>query len=169
MLDYHCLCLIYGIEWNWIRYLVPDLFSDNGWYWNTTILLNSPNIFLNVRIQWSMMTSSNGNIFRVTGPLCGEFTGSAEFPAQRPVTRGFDVFFYLRLNKRLNKQPWGWWFEMSPWSLWRQCNDLFRHTKNENNEPAYTSAAIFITIQANWLTKFTKILYHIASVLFQGI
>ena len=22
-----------------------------------------------------MMTSSNGNIFRVTGPLCGEFTG----------------------------------------------------------------------------------------------
>ena len=23
----------------------------------------------------SMMTSSNGNIFRVTGPLCGEFTG----------------------------------------------------------------------------------------------
>ena len=28
-----------------------------------------------------MMTSSAGNIFRVTGPLCGEFTG--EFPAQR--------------------------------------------------------------------------------------
>ena len=23
----------------------------------------------------SIMTSSNGNIFRVTGPLCGEFTG----------------------------------------------------------------------------------------------
>ena len=22
-----------------------------------------------------MLTSSNGNIFRVTGPLCGEFTG----------------------------------------------------------------------------------------------
>ena len=28
----------------------------------------------------SMMTSSNGNIFRVTGPLCGEFTGPGEFP-----------------------------------------------------------------------------------------
>ena len=25
--------------------------------------------------QNTMMTSSNGNIFRVTGPLCGEFTG----------------------------------------------------------------------------------------------
>ena len=58
-----------------------------------------------------MMTSSNGNIFRVTGPLCGEFTGPGEFPTQRPVTRSFDVFFHLRLNKRLSKQPWGWWFE----------------------------------------------------------
>ena len=44
------------------------------------------------------MTSSNENIFRVTDPLCGEFTGSGEFPAQRPVTRNFDVFFDLRLN-----------------------------------------------------------------------
>ena len=26
-----------------------------------------------------MMTSSNGNIFRVTDPLCGEFTGPGEF------------------------------------------------------------------------------------------
>ena len=56
----------------------------------------------------SMMTSSNGNIFRVTGPLCGEFTGPGEFPTQRPVTQSFDVFFDLRLNKRLSKQPWGW-------------------------------------------------------------
>ena len=53
----------------------------------------------------SMMTSSNGNIFRVTGPLCGEFTGPGEFPTQRPVTRSFDVLFDLRLNKRLSKQP----------------------------------------------------------------
>ena len=49
-----------------------------------------------------MMTSSNENVFRVTGTLCGEFTG--EFPSQRPVTRSFDVFFDLRLNKRLSKQ-----------------------------------------------------------------
>ena len=61
-----------------------------------------PNI-LNRR--WNdMMTSSNGNIFRVTGPLYGEFTGPGEFPAQRPVTRIFDVFFDLCLNKQLSKQ-----------------------------------------------------------------
>ena len=27
-----------------------------------------------------------------------------EFPAERPVTRSFDVFFDLRLNKRLSEQ-----------------------------------------------------------------
>ena len=79
----------------------------------------------------SMMTSSNGYIFRVTGPLCGEFTGPGEFPAQRPVTRSFDVFFDLRPNKRLSKQPWGWWFETPSWSLWHQCNDYFTHFGNE--------------------------------------
>ena len=47
------------------------------------------------------MTSSNGNISRVTGPLCGEVTG--EFPSQRPVTRSFVVFFDLDLNKRLSE------------------------------------------------------------------
>ena len=68
------------------------------------------------------MTSSNGSIFFITGSLCGEFTGPGEFPAQRPVTRSFDAFFDLRPNKRLSKQPWGWWFETSSWSLWPQCN-----------------------------------------------
>ena len=33
-------------------------------------------------LKCNMMTSSNGNIFRVTGPLCGEFTGPGEFPTQ---------------------------------------------------------------------------------------
>ena len=47
-----------------------------------------------------------------------------EFPTQRPVTRSFDVFFDQRLNKRLSKQPWGWWFETPAWSLWRHHNAL---------------------------------------------
>ena len=69
-----------------------------------------------------MMTSSNGNIFRVTGPLCGEFTGPGEFPTQRPVTRSFDVYFDLRLNKRLCKQSWGWWFQTLLCPLWGHSN-----------------------------------------------
>ena len=41
------------------------------------------------------------------------------FPTQRPVTRSFDVFFNLRVSKRLSTQSWGWWFETPSSSLWR--------------------------------------------------
>ena len=68
------------------------------------------------------MTSSNENIFRVTGLLCVEFTGHRWILAQRPVTRIFGVFFDLQLNKQLTKQSWGWWFQTPSRSLWRQCN-----------------------------------------------
>ena len=45
-----------------------------------------------------------------------------EFPTQRPVTRSFDVFFDLRLNKRLSKRSWGWWLETLSRPLWRHRN-----------------------------------------------
>ena len=80
-----------------------------------------------VRHSLYMMTSSNGNIFRVTGPLCGEFTGLGEFPTQRPVMRSFDVYFDLCLNKRLCKQSWGWWFEMLLCPLWGHSNEAKVH------------------------------------------
>ena len=48
---------------------------------------------------------------------------TGEFPAQKPVTRSFDVFFDLRLNKRLSKQWWGWWYETPSRLLWSHCND----------------------------------------------
>ena len=51
-------------------------------------------------------------------PVPGEFT------AQRPVTRSFDVFFDLRLNKRLSKQSRDWWFETPASSLWRHRNGV---------------------------------------------
>ena len=43
---------------------------------------------------------------------------------QGPVTRSFDVFFDLHLNKRLNKQRRGWCFETSSHPLWRYCNEM---------------------------------------------
>ena len=79
------------------------------------------------RVKIYMMTSSNGNIFRVTGPLCGEFTGPGEFPEQWPVTRSFDVLFDLRLNKRLRKQSWGWWFETLSSPLWPHRNEKWKY------------------------------------------
>ena len=117
-----------------------------------------------------MMTSSNGNIFRVTGHLCGEFTG----PRWIPRTKASDAVLWcflwsasektvektvvrlviwdaivpimtslwwnciwnswyqteikgktcdcVRLNKRLRKQTWGWWFETLSRPLWRHRN-----------------------------------------------
>ena len=79
-------------------------------YLSTLIQITADHLFcVKCRCQKFMMTSSNGNIFRVTGSLCGEFTG--EFPAQRPVTQSFDVFLHLYLNKRLSKQSWSLWFK----------------------------------------------------------
>ena len=55
--------------------------------------------------------------------LCaGNSPATGEFPAQRPVTQSFGVFFDLRLNKRLSKQWWGWWFETPSHLLWRHSN-----------------------------------------------
>ena len=55
-------------------------------------------------------------IFAGNSPVTGEF------PVQRPVTRSFDVFFVLRLNKRLSKQSWNWCFEAPSHPLWRHYN-----------------------------------------------
>ena len=65
-----------------------------------------------------MMTSSNGNIFRVTGPLWGESTGPRWNLSQRPVTRSFDVFIHKRLSKHSRSR----WFETPSRSLWCHCN-----------------------------------------------
>ena len=54
--------------------------------------------------------------------LCaGNSLVTSEFPAQRPVTRSFHVFFNLRLNKQFSNQSWGLWFETPSRSLWRHC------------------------------------------------
>ena len=61
--------------------------------------------------------------FSVLLALCVENSPvTGEFPSQRPVTRGFDIFFDLRLNKRLSKQSLGWWFETPSCSFWYHCN-----------------------------------------------
>ena len=65
--------------------------------------------------------------FSASLALCaGNSPVPGEFPSQRPVTRSFDAFFDLRMNKQLSKQPWGWWFETASRSLWRHCNDYWQ-------------------------------------------
>ena len=52
----------------------------------------------------NMMTSSNGNIFRVTSPLCGEFTGPGEFPTREGQWREALMFslIYTRIKGWVN-------------------------------------------------------------------
>ena len=57
--------------------------------------------------------------------LCaGNSPVTGEFPSQKPVTQIFDILCDLRLNKRLSKQSWCWWFETPSCSLWRPCYDI---------------------------------------------
>ena len=70
----------------------------------------------------SMMTSSYGNISALLAICAGNSPVPGECPAQRPVTRSFDVFFDLRLNKRFSKKSWGWWFETPSCPLCRHRN-----------------------------------------------
>ena len=57
--------------------------------------------------------------------LCaGNSTVTGEFLSHRLLTRNFDIFFDLRLNIRLSKQSWGWWFETPSRRFWRHRNAL---------------------------------------------
>ena len=79
---------------------------------------------------------------------------TGEFPAQRPVTRSFDVFFDLCLNKRLSKQSWGRWFETPLCPLWHPIMKYGFSTetvpgimKNDNNP---TSVILSILSHLPW-------------------
>ena len=73
-------------------------------------------------------------VFSALLALCvGNSPVTGEFPSQRPVTRSFDMFFDLRLNNRLSKQSWGWWFETPARSLWRNCNVTRNLGENMSN------------------------------------
>ena len=131
--------LVLGSVLNKIFSATTDILSRMIWY-NRDSLMAFPWSF-NSTIY--MMTSSNGNIFRVTGHLCAEFTGPCEFPAQSPVTRSFDAFFDLHPNKRLSKQWWGCWFEALSCPLWRHRN-VTEHSGNTGR------MYIILNCEARW-------------------
>ena len=61
------------------------------------------------------------------------------FPSQRPVS--FDVFFDLRLNKRLNRQSKNRWFEKLSRSLRRRHNDI------QNDQNVFLLVHIWLTYE----------------------
>ena len=101
-----------------------------------------------------MKTSSNGNIFRITGPLWGDPPVTGGFSSQRPVMRCFDVFFDPRLNKRLSKQTRRPWFETPSRQLWRHCYDV-TGTRCATLGNVWRNQNVFFTSKRRIDVKFT--------------
>ena len=81
--------------------------------------------------------------------LCaGNSPVTSEFPSQRPVTRSFDVFFDLRLTKRLSKQSRHRWFETPLRLLWRHCNMM------PNSDPVFRAAVGTFPVQRVTIVQF---------------
>ena len=100
-------------------YVGSDL-SYHTWNLCWTIVFATKFLCIYVIIWWRHQMETFSALLAI---CAGNSPG--EFPAQRTVTRSFDVFFDLRLNQRLSKQSWGWWFETLPSPLWRHCNDNY--------------------------------------------
>ena len=87
--------------------------------------------------------------------LCaGNSPATGEFPSQRPVTRSFDVFFDLHLNKRLSKKSRRQWFETSSCSLWRHCNAKEHpyHVSPHSTEKLRRSKSLISSLSANLMS-----------------
>ena len=75
------------------------------WFWSEIIIWG-----INVRCCWQALFERTWwrhqmETFSALLAICaGNSPVPGEFPFQRPATRSFDVFFDLRLNKRLSKQ-----------------------------------------------------------------
>ena len=114
--------------------------------------MNCPNSVLIMRLyackryffmDESIKSISNLHVCFLLVNCAGNSLVIGEFLAQRPVTRSFDVFFDLRLNKRLSKQSWGWWFEMPSHPLWRHYNVKRQSASNYVIVPQYLCALCF--------------------------
>ena len=104
-------------------------YSRHCWF-RVTVLMPTPYMHTCSRRPGTAWWRHQLETFSALLAICaGNSPVTGEFHAQRPVTRSFDVFFDLRLNKRLSKQSWGWWFETPSHPLWRHCNGLINFYK----------------------------------------
>ena len=119
----HCLPLMvnnvlaYGLAplWSWSSLKIGEPGHQHTWYWSHRAIGTS--------LSWTWWHHQMETLYKSLAICAGHSLVTSEFPTQRPVTWSLDVFFDLRLNKRLSKQSWDWWFETSSPPLWRHCNE----------------------------------------------
>ena len=116
-------------------------------YWFLAELkgISNHDIFTMDKRAYVMTTSSNGNIFRVTGHLCVEFSGDRWIPnAKASDAELWYNFVICALHKPLSKQSWCWWLEIPSRLLWRQCNDNMRHHYQLNRQMIENANSCFV-------------------------
>ena len=124
--EYHCVVPV----WHLALYILcnightmyPQLCLDCIYFVDLLIFFSVvfllPNILL-LHPWWRHQMET----FSALLALCEENSPvTGEFPSQSPVTRSFDVFFELRLNRRSSKQSRRLWLETPSRSLWRHRN-----------------------------------------------
>ena len=104
-----------------------------------------------------MMTSSNGNIFRVTGPLCGENTGHRWIP----LTKASDAELWCFLWSP-PEQSVEYTTEMPV--IWDAIRPILSHCKYNDQNHEYTCTCLMTVLGKHWpwflsFGKFLKLLY----------
>ena len=109
--DKYCVIHSLNASFHWNSHhtnIFPDIITVTSHHWY---------------VYWGCLTfrswSRHGNISVLLALCEGNPPVTGGFPSERPVTRRFDDFFDLRLNKRLSRQPKHRWFETQSHSLWR--------------------------------------------------
>ena len=122
-----------------------------GWYMPDCTLNKTYYIWI-----WTWWRHQMETLSALLALCAGNSPVTGEFPSQRPVTRSFDVFFDLRLNKRLSKQSWGWLFETPSRPLWCHCNDLNVFSPTVERGSIMTRTHIWSMIYVSLQTDFME-------------
>ena len=119
-------------------------------------------------LQYIKMTLSNGNIFRVTGPLLGEFTGHWWILLTKASDAELWCFLWSTPEKII-KQSRRRWFETPLHLIWRRCSakkrNMFNVLRHNITVPIPISLQLFLlldfTIPLVISTGWLKILWFL--------
>ena len=109
--------------WIWV-FLKTLCMKRHLWTYGQNMLMKFLRVYWYAPEYWrnDKMTSSNWNIFRVPGPLCGEITGHQWILLTKANDAELWCFLWSALNKLFSKHSRRRWFETLSIPLWRQCN-----------------------------------------------
>ena len=110
-----------------LNILIINAQSLNSKYDELVLLLNDAHCqnirFHVICVQETWLSETSGySLMAIHGYNCIHLSQRAECSNHGGLITHVDNRYDLRLNKRLSKQSWGWWFETLSRPLWRHCN-----------------------------------------------